>query len=74
MAKLYDGPILIIKCAWGGTNLHTDWRPPSAGPVRLEEFTGSRRERLKFKKIDPDEWQAQRMRRPVTSTESRSNT
>ncbi len=26
-----DGPILIIKTAWGGKSLHTDFRPPSAG-------------------------------------------
>jgi alpha-galactosidase len=25
-------PILIIKTAWGGKSLHTDYRPPSAGP------------------------------------------
>ncbi len=25
-------PILIIKTAWGGKSLHTDFRPPSAGP------------------------------------------
>ncbi|WP_158279834.1 sialate O-acetylesterase [Coraliomargarita sinensis] len=26
---LVDGPVLLVKCAWGGTSLHTDWRPPS---------------------------------------------
>lgn len=25
-------PILIIKASWGGKSLHTDFRPPSAGP------------------------------------------
>ncbi len=25
-------PILIIKTAWGGKSIHTDFRPPSAGP------------------------------------------
>ncbi len=25
-------PILLIKTAWGGKSLHTDFRPPSAGP------------------------------------------
>jgi alpha-galactosidase len=25
-------PVLIIKTAWGGKSLHTDFRPPSAGP------------------------------------------
>ncbi|HIK93179.1 MAG TPA: hypothetical protein EYG03_14540 [Planctomycetes bacterium] len=44
MAKAVDGPILIIKTAWGGKSLHTDFRPPSAGPyvfseTQLENFT-----------------------------------
>lgn len=25
-------PVLLIKTAWGGRSLHTDFRPPSAGP------------------------------------------
>jgi alpha-galactosidase len=31
-------PVLIIKAAWGGKSLHTDFRPPSAGPYVLNEF------------------------------------
>jgi alpha-galactosidase len=31
MEKLLDEPILIIKTAWGGKSLHTDFRPPSSG-------------------------------------------
>lgn len=31
MGKALDEPILIIKTAWGGKSLHTDFRPPSAG-------------------------------------------
>jgi hypothetical protein len=27
-----EEPVLIIKTAWGGKSLHTDFRPPSAGP------------------------------------------
>lgn len=27
--RLVDGPLLIVKCAWGGTSLDTNWRPPS---------------------------------------------
>jgi hypothetical protein len=27
-----EEPILIIKTAWGGKSLHTDFRAPSAGP------------------------------------------
>ncbi len=37
MEKAYDGPILIIKTAWGGKSLHTDFRPPSAGPYEFSE-------------------------------------
>ncbi len=38
MEKAYDGPILIIKTAWGGKSLHTDFRPPSAGTYEMTEF------------------------------------
>lgn len=31
-------PVLIIKTAWGGKSLHTDFRPPSAGPYQLNEY------------------------------------
>lgn len=37
-------PILIIKTAWGGKSLHTDFRPPSSGPY---EFNESQLESLK---------------------------
>ena len=30
-------PVLIIKTAWGGKSLHTDFRPPSAGPYALND-------------------------------------
>jgi len=39
MEKSHDGPILIIKTAWGGKSLNTDFRPPSAGPYVLPEKT-----------------------------------
>ena len=32
LEKALDEPILIIKTAWGGRSIHTDFRPPSAGP------------------------------------------
>jgi hypothetical protein len=32
-----DQPILLIKTAWGGKNLHTDFRPPGAGPFVFHE-------------------------------------
>jgi alpha-galactosidase len=31
-------PVLIIKTAWGGRSLHTDFRPPSAGPYALSAW------------------------------------
>ncbi len=37
-SKAYDGPILIIKTAWGGKSLNTDFRSPSAGPYKLNDF------------------------------------
>lgn len=30
-------PILLIKTAWGGKSLHTDFRSPSAGPFEFSE-------------------------------------
>lgn len=38
MEKLLGEPILIIKTAWGGRSLHTDFRPPSAGPYVWSEY------------------------------------
>ena len=37
MQKLTNEPILIIKTAWGGKSLNTDFRPPSAGPYEFSE-------------------------------------
>lgn len=36
LAEALDRDILIIKCAWGGQSLHTDFRPPSAGPSPVD--------------------------------------
>jgi hypothetical protein len=36
--KALGGPILIIKTAWGGRSLHTDFRPPGAGPENINDF------------------------------------
>jgi Carbohydrate esterase, sialic acid-specific acetylesterase len=49
MEKLVDGPILLIKTAWGGKSLNTDFRPPSAGPYvfhekQLAKFQGQRKD------------------------------
>jgi len=38
MQKQHDEPILLIKTAWGGKSLHTDFRPPSAGPYILSSY------------------------------------
>lgn len=35
MQKELNEPILIIKTAWGGRSLNTEFRPPSAGPYKL---------------------------------------
>ena len=37
MHKLLNEPILIIKTAWGGKSLHTDFRSPSSGPYEFNE-------------------------------------
>lgn len=33
MGEHYKEPVLLIKTAWGGKDLHFDFRPPSAGPL-----------------------------------------
>jgi len=38
MDAALDEPLLIIKAAWGGKSLHTDFRSPSAGPYQLSSF------------------------------------
>ena len=38
MDAALDEPVLIIKAAWGGKSLHTDFRSPSAGPYELSSF------------------------------------
>lgn len=35
--KALDQPVLIIKTAWGGKSLHTDFRSPSSGPYEFNE-------------------------------------
>ncbi len=50
-------PILIIKTAWGGKSLHTDFRPPSAGAY---EFNPAEIERLISKGKDVEDEQRQR--------------
>jgi alpha-galactosidase len=38
MYEKLQEPILLIKTAWGGKNLHTDFRSPSAGPYVFNQF------------------------------------
>ncbi|HUY33787.1 MAG TPA: sialate O-acetylesterase [Pirellulales bacterium] len=38
MEKLLGEPVLIIKTSWGGRSLHTDFRPPSAGPYVWSDY------------------------------------
>jgi hypothetical protein len=38
MSERLGEPILLIKTAWGGRSLHTDFRPPSAGPYAWSEY------------------------------------
>lgn len=37
MEKSTDAPILLIKTAWGGKSINTDFRPPGAGPYPFSE-------------------------------------
>ena len=57
MQKYLDEPILIIKTAWGGKSLHTDFRPPGAGPYEFNET-----QLAAFKKQGKDIEQIQRER------------
>jgi alpha-galactosidase len=38
MDEKLDQPVVIIKTAWGGRDLNTNFRPPSAGPYQLNAF------------------------------------
>lgn len=37
MKKRVAEPFLIIKAAWGGKSVHTDFRPPGAGPYEFDQ-------------------------------------
>lgn len=51
MGDSYDEPVLLIKAAWGGKSLHTDFRPPSAGPY---PFSAEQLERMQKQGKDVD--------------------
>ncbi|MGL6096660.1 MAG: sialate O-acetylesterase [Fimbriiglobus sp.] len=39
LEKSLGEPVLIVKTSWGGRSLHTDFRPPGAGPFVLAKET-----------------------------------
>src|SRR3954451_20964597 len=51
MEKRLNEPVLIIKTAWGGRSLHTDFRPPSAGKEKVNDFILGQ---WKKRGLDPD--------------------
>jgi len=52
MEKLLDQPMLFIKTSWGGKSLHTDYRPPSAGPETINDYILSQ---WKERKLDVEQ-------------------
>ncbi len=55
MEQATDDPILIIKTAWGGKSLNTDFRSPSAGPYTLN---ASQKKRYAERNMDMEQWKA----------------
>jgi len=55
MEKAYPGPILIIKTAWGGKSLNTDFRSPGAGPYKLNAF---QQKNYSERGMDIEKWKA----------------
>jgi alpha-galactosidase len=45
MEKQLGEPILLIKTSWGGKDLHTDFRPPTAGPFVWSDFEFNKRQK-----------------------------
>ena len=60
VAKAHDGPVLLIKTAWGGKSLHTDFRSPSAGAYK---FSKQALERFAKQNKDPAEMKANKVKR-----------
>jgi len=52
MNKALNEPILLIKTAWGGRSLITDFRPPSGGSRKFSDYI---KDRWKERKLDPDQ-------------------
>ena len=60
MQKFVNEPIVIIKTAWGGKSIHTDFRSPSAGPFvfREEEIENFKKQGKDVAKIKAERAQA----------------
>ena len=58
MEERLGEPILIIKTSWGGRSLHTDFRPPSAGPYVWSEYE---LEQMKGRDADLDAARAEKL-------------
>lgn len=57
MQKLLDEPIVMIKTAWGGKSLNTDFRPPNSGPY---EFSAAQLEGFKKQGKDVEQIKAEK--------------
>lgn len=64
MDAAFEEPILIIKTAWGGKSLHTDFRPPSAGPYVLSDWQQQNYPKQEGHGIPQDfaQWKADKVR------------
>jgi hypothetical protein len=64
MDAAFEEPVLLIKAAWGGKSLHTDFRPPSAGPYQLSSFQREMYPKQEGHGIPKDfaQWQADKNR------------
>jgi len=64
MGKQLGEPVLLIKTAWGGRSLHTDFRPPSAGPYKLSYFQEENYPKQEGHGIPPDfeKWKADKVK------------
>lgn len=60
MQETLDEPILIIKTAWGGKSLNTDFRPPSAGPYKFsnDQISQFKKQGKDFEAIKEDKAKA----------------
>ncbi len=57
MDAALEEPVLLIKTAWGGRSLNTQFRPPSAGPY---EFSDAQIEQMRKRGMDIDAEKAAR--------------